>query len=130
MLHLENTSNLAGVRSWVDNALQRDVVFDILGLSCYEEYQGPPSTWQNTFSELVTSYPNLKFVIAEYNPQRTQANLIMKNLPNGAGRGTFFWEPTRSGEWGPSLFTWSGNTATANTADFAEFDALRPQLGL
>jgi arabinogalactan endo-1,4-beta-galactosidase len=130
MLHLENTTNLAGVRSWVDNARQRNVVFDILGLSCYTEYQGPPSTWQATFTGLVTSYPNLKFVIAEYNPERTQANLIMKNLPNGAGRGTFFWEPTRSGEWGQALFNWSGNTATARTADFAEFDTLRPQLGL
>jgi arabinogalactan endo-1,4-beta-galactosidase len=86
--------------------------------------------WQNTFTELATAHPDLKFAIAEYNPDRTQANLMIKNLPNGAGVGTFFWEPTRSGEWGSALFTWQGNTATANSSDFAEFDALRPQLGL
>ncbi len=130
MLHVENTSNLNGVRSWVDNARQRNVDFDVLGLSCYTAFQGQPSVWQNTFTALATAYPDLKFVIAEYNPNRTQANLMIKNLPNGAGIGTFFWEPTRSGEWGSSMFSFQGNTATANSSDFAEYDTLRPQLGL
>jgi arabinogalactan endo-1,4-beta-galactosidase len=130
MLHVENTNNLSGVRSWVDNARQRNVDFDVLGLSCYTAFQGQPSVWQNTFTQLASAYPDLKFVIAEYNPNRTEANLMIKNLPNGAGIGTFFWEPTRSGEWGSAMFTWQGNTATAISTDFAEYDALRPQLGL
>jgi arabinogalactan endo-1,4-beta-galactosidase len=130
MLHLENTDDLDGVKSWVDNALMREVDFDVLGLSCYVAFQGEPSGWQNTFSSLATSYPDLKFAIAEYNPERTQANRIMKNLADGRGLGTFFWEPTRSGEWGDSLFTWQGNTATANSADFEEYDELRSELGL
>lgn len=100
MLHIENTDDLEGVRWWVDNAFSRGVAFDVLGLSCYTAFQGQPSVWQNTFNDLATRYPNLKFVIAEYNPNRTQVNTIMKNLPNGRGLGTFFWEPTRSGEWG------------------------------
>jgi arabinogalactan endo-1,4-beta-galactosidase len=54
----------------------------------------------------------------------------MKALPDGRGLGTFFWEPTRSGDWGPALFDFSGNTATANAEAFAEFDELRPELGL
>jgi arabinogalactan endo-1,4-beta-galactosidase len=130
MLHIENTDSLSGVRSWVDNALMRDVDFDVLGLSCYVAFQGQPSVWENTFSSLATSYPDLKFAIAEYNPERTQANRIMKELPDGRGLGTFFWEPTRSGEWGESLFTWQGNTATANSDDFEEYDELRGELGL
>jgi arabinogalactan endo-1,4-beta-galactosidase len=72
----------------------------------------------------------LKFVIAEYNPERTQANLIVKNLPGGRGLGTFFWEPTRSGDWGDSMFTFQNGVGVANGPDFAEYDALRPQLGL
>ncbi len=130
MLHVENTKDLAGVRHWVDSALMRNVSFDVLGLSCYVAYQGQPSVWKNTFEGLATSYPKLKFAIAEYNPERTQANRIMKGLPDGRGLGTFIWEPTRSGDWGESLFTWQGNTATANSADFAEYDKLRSELGL
>jgi arabinogalactan endo-1,4-beta-galactosidase len=130
MLHIENTDDLNGVRSWLDNVLMRDVEFDVLGLSCYVAFQGQPSVWQSTFSSLATNYPDLKFAIAEYNPERTQANLMMKNLPDGRGLGTFFWEPTRSGEWGNSLFTWQNNVATANSADFQEYDEMRAELGL
>jgi arabinogalactan endo-1,4-beta-galactosidase len=130
MLHIENTDDLNGVRSWLDNVLMRDVEFDVLGLSCYVAFQGQPSVWQTTFSSLATNYPDLKFAIAEYNPERTQANLMMKNLPDDRGLGTFFWEPTRSGEWGNSLFTWQNNVATANSADFEEYDDMRAELGL
>jgi arabinogalactan endo-1,4-beta-galactosidase len=130
MLHVENTDDLAGVRWWVDNALTRGVEFDVLGLSCYTAFQGAPSVWEATFNALAADYPDLSFVIAEYNPERTLANTIIRNLPDGRGLGTFFWEPTRSGEWGDALFTWQGNSAVANSSDFAEYDALLPTLGL
>jgi arabinogalactan endo-1,4-beta-galactosidase len=130
MLHIENTDDLAGVRWWVDNAQSRGVSFDVLGLSCYVAFQGQPTVWKATLDDLVVRYPTLKFAIAEYNPERTQANLIVKQLPDQRGLGTFFWEPTRAGEWGTALFEFNGNTASAISADFAEFDKLRPQLGL
>ena len=130
MLHIENTDDLGGVRWWVDNALANKVSFDVLGLSCYTQFQDQPAVWQTTFNDLVKRYPALKFTIAEYNEERTKANLMMKNLPDGRGLGTFFWEPTREGEWGPALFSFDSGTATAVDEDFAEFDALRPQLGL
>lgn len=130
MLHIENTDDLAGVRWWVTNAIDHGVEFDVLGLSCYTAFQGQPSVWQNTFNTMAGEFPNLQFVIAEYNPNRTEANRMIKNLPNGQGLGTFFWEPTRSGEWGDSMFDWQGQTATARAADFAEYDALLPELGL
>ncbi|MDQ2645690.1 MAG: arabinogalactan endo-1,4-beta-galactosidase [Myxococcota bacterium] len=130
MLHVENTDDLAGVRRWVDSALARDVDFDVLGLSCYVAFQGAPSVWKATFTDLASRYPDLKFAIAEYNPEREQANRIMKELPNGRGLGTFFWEPTRSGEWGDALFDWQGNTGTAKQADFAVYDGLREYLGI
>jgi arabinogalactan endo-1,4-beta-galactosidase len=130
MLHIENTDDLDGVKWWVDNALMRDVAFDVLGLSCYSAFQGQPSVWQATFNDLAASYPDLKFAIAEYNPDRSAANRMIKALPGGRGVGTFFWEPTRSGEWGQAMFTFSGGTATARAQDFAEFDMLRSELGL
>jgi arabinogalactan endo-1,4-beta-galactosidase len=93
-------------------------------------FQGEHSVWENTFSSLATSYPDLEVAIAEYNQERTQANPFMKGLPECRGLGTFFWEPARSGEWGDSLVTWQGSTATANTADLEEYDELRSELGL
>ena len=127
VLHIENHSAAAG---WVNSAVSHGVDFDILGLSCYVKYQGQPSVWQTTFNNLAQAHPDLKFIIAEYNPERTQANLVMKNLPNGQGLGTFFWEPTRSGDWGDAMFSWQGNVGVANASDFAEYDDLLPQLGL
>ncbi len=127
VLHIENHS---AADWWVRSAVDHGVEFDILGLSCYVAFQGQPSTWEATFNSLASAYPHLDFIIAEYNPERTAANLIMKNLPDGRGRGTFFWEPTGSGEWGEAMFTWSGGSQLANAQDFAEYDALLPQLGL
>jgi arabinogalactan endo-1,4-beta-galactosidase len=131
MLHIENTDDLAGARWWVDNAVSRDIDFDVLGLSCYTAFQGPPSVWRVTFEALAADYPELEFVIAEYNPERTLANQIMRDLPDGRGLGTFLWEPTQSGSWGDSLFT-PNNTLLlrANPTDFAEYDSLRQSLGL
>jgi arabinogalactan endo-1,4-beta-galactosidase len=130
MLHIENTDDVNGAVWWVDSALDRGVDFDVLGLSCYTAYQGQPSVWQNTFTTLATQFPNLEFVIAEYNPERTQANNIIKNLPNGRGIGTFFWEPTQSGTWGQSMFTFSMGANRAKAADFAEIDQIANNLGL
>ena len=130
MLHVENTDDLDGVEWWVGSAIDHGVEFDVLGLSCYTAFQGQPSVWENTFASLAAQYPDLEFAIAEYNPSRTEANRIMKGLPDGRGLGTFFWEPTRSGEWGDSMFTWQGQTARANQEDFDEYDAMLPELGL
>ncbi|MBN1652314.1 MAG: glycosyl hydrolase 53 family protein [Deltaproteobacteria bacterium] len=130
VLHIENTEDLSGVKWWIDRARSRGVEFDVLGLSCYTVWQETPSVWENTFTDLAAIYPDLAFIIAEYNPERTRANLIMKNLPDGRGLGTFFWEPTLGGKWGSALFSRQGNTFVANSADFSEFDAMLPLLGL
>ncbi len=130
MVHIENTKTASAVVSWVRSALNQGVSIDVLGLSCYVAYQGEPTVWQNTFTTLASTFPELSFVIAEYNPQRTQANRIMHDLPNGRGLGTFFWEPTQSGDWGSSLFTASGSTLRAKEADFKEFDDLKKEFGL
>jgi arabinogalactan endo-1,4-beta-galactosidase len=130
MLHIENTESVAGVSGWVRNAQQRGVQFDVLGLSAYEAFQGPSTAWQGTLGQLATTFPALSFAIAEYNPQRRLLNDIMRGLPDGRGRGTFFWEPTQSGEWGTSMFTRQGNRYVANGADFAEYDQMKSDFGL
>ncbi len=130
MLHIENFESAAGMTDWVRNAQTRGVSFDVLGLSAYEEFQGPVNAWRGNLQALATEFPDLSFAIAEYNPQRRLLNDLMRELPEGRGLGTFFWEPTQSGAWGAALFDWQGNRATARSEDFAEYDQLRADYGL
>lgn len=130
VLHIENTDDPSGVEWWVNSAVTRGVDFDVLGLSAYTAFQGQPSVWRSTLESMAEQFPDLEFIIAEYNPERTQANQIVHDLPDGRGLGTFFWEPTQSGSWGDAMFTQSGNKYTARSQDFAEYDALRTEFGL
>lgn len=122
MMHIENTGSLSGMQWWVDNALQRNVQFDILGLSAYEPFQGPSTNWEAIMKSMAAQYPQLKFSFAEYNQEITLVNSLLKQLPNGQGMGAFFWQPTQSGYWGEGIFDWTGNSASANPEKFAELD--------
>lgn len=130
MLHIENTDDQEGVEYWLDKALEYNVIFDVLGLSVYEKWQGPSSEWQATLDSLATKYTELSFSFVEYNPQRRLLNDIMLSLPDKRGLGTFFWEPVLSGEWGESMFTQYGNVYTAKEADFLIYDKIVADYGL
>jgi arabinogalactan endo-1,4-beta-galactosidase len=114
----------------VSGARSRGVAFDVLGLSCYTAFQGTPTVWQNTFSTIASEFPELSFVIAEYNPERRRVSEIMRDLPGRRGLGSFFWEPTQGGEWGQSMFTCGSGSCRANAADFQVFDQIRQDFGL
>ena len=126
MLHIDRGNNLSTSRSFIMNAMTQGVPFEVFGESCYTAYQGMPSAWMSTFTSLVTSFPSLKFVIAEYGPEQKAANDIMFNLPNQAGLGTYNWEPTHNGAWntGHVLFSASGNRYTS-TADLLLYDQMK-----
>jgi arabinogalactan endo-1,4-beta-galactosidase len=130
MLHIENFEDAAAMVDWAQNAQQRDVQFDVLGLSAYEEFQGPSTAWPGTLQTLAMQLPELSFSVVEYNPQRRLVNDLMRDVPDGRGIGTFFWEPTLSGVWGQSMFDQQGNRLTARAADFAEYDQMRADYGL
>jgi arabinogalactan endo-1,4-beta-galactosidase len=130
MVHIENTDELEGVRWWVSSARSRGVQFDVLGLSCYTAFQGTPSVWQSTLSAIASEFPELSFVVAEYNPEPRRVSEIMRGLPNGRGLGSFFWEPTQGGDWGRSMFTCESSVCRANAADFQVFDRIRQDFGL
>jgi arabinogalactan endo-1,4-beta-galactosidase len=130
MMHLANTQNAGGVLDWVTRARAQGVSFDILGLSCYTQWHGQPSVWENTFKTLARNVPDLKFVIAEYGPEARRANDIMRALPDERGLGTFVWEPTQSGTWGPSLFAASSKKYTALETAFGVYDQIRADYGM
>jgi arabinogalactan endo-1,4-beta-galactosidase len=130
MLHIDRGGDNATTTWWVDGMTKAGVSFDILGESCYTNYQGDPSTWQANFAKLVTQYPTLSFVVAEYAEDSAdlsgntecpsssgpcnvwrRANDIAFGIPGKKGLGAFVWEPT---EWEESLFD---NEDSAKTSD-------------
>lgn len=126
MLHIDRGDEFATSRDFIRNAMMQGVSFEVFGESCYTAYQGQPSEWMSTFTQLATMFPTLSFVIAEYGPEQRAANDVMFNLPNRRGLGTYNWEPTRAGAWntGHVLFSRSGNNYTA-TADLSLYDAMK-----
>jgi arabinogalactan endo-1,4-beta-galactosidase len=130
VLHLENTKYAPGVVNWVSSILNQGVQFDVLGLSCYVAWQGQPAVWESTFRAVAQAYPQLTFFIVEYGPEGRRAAEIMRDLPNERGLGTFYWEPTQSGSWGPSLFTLEDRAYTAIESSFAVFDGIRKDFGM
>jgi arabinogalactan endo-1,4-beta-galactosidase len=133
MLHIDKGGNNAVSRQWVDNALSRGVSFDILGESCYTQWQGQPETWKANFADLAQRYPNLYFICAEVADQVRPASDIMHDLPDHRGLGTFIWEPTQNGNR-QGLFTSFGRggrrggpaTAAATTRPIAPPGAVIP----
>ena len=86
-MHIDRGNDLNSSRSFITNATNQGVAFDVFGESCYTAYQGQPSAWQNTFTMLASMFPNMKFIVAEYGPEQRAANDIMWNLPNNRGHG-------------------------------------------
>jgi arabinogalactan endo-1,4-beta-galactosidase len=126
MLHIDQGDGLAKSQSFITNARNQGMHFDVFGESCYTAYQGQPSGWMSTFTQLASMFPTLKLVIAEYGPEQKAANDILFGLPNQQGIGTFNWEPTTMGNWntGHDLFRRSGNTYTEQP-DVALYDQMK-----
>jgi arabinogalactan endo-1,4-beta-galactosidase len=126
MLHIDRGGTFNVSRDFVSNAMAQGVSFDVFGESCYTAYQGPPSAWQSTFTQLAAMFPNLSFAIADCGPEQRAANDTIFNLPNQQGIGTFNWEPTHAGAWNSDhvLFSLAGK-AYRSTADLALYDLMK-----
>jgi arabinogalactan endo-1,4-beta-galactosidase len=134
MLHIDRGNAFATSKNWIDNAVKQMVPFDVFGESCYQKFQGDPNSvpntvagWTTTFAQLASTYPNLKFVAAEYGPLQREINDVLFNLPNQQGVGTFNWEPATQGDWntGHALFLRSGNNAYTAQPDLALYDLMK-----
>jgi len=97
MLHIDKAQDFPTSRSFISNAIAQGVPFDVFGESSYTLYQGTPTQWRSTFTQLAAAFPTLKFVSAEYGAEERAINDVLFNLPNQQGIGTFYWEATHSG---------------------------------
>jgi arabinogalactan endo-1,4-beta-galactosidase len=136
MLHIDRCADPAGSVSWVSQAMNSGLAFDVLGESCFTVYQGQPSGWPATLQTLVSTFPGLKVIMAQYNADTgdpteiRQANDMVFGLPEHQGLGTFFWEPTESGAWGPGLFTQTSGGYGTVPASIDQFDQMKAAYGL
>lgn len=135
VLHIESFGKPTTVNWWMNAIIKNGgVPADIMAFSAYTAYgDGGPSNWESLLNSLANAYPNLEFLIAEYNGgdsknnynfdgSRAETNLMMRRVKNGLG--AFFWEPASYGEWGAALFDWEGNTLHANKKAMDEYKLL------
>ena len=136
VLHIERIRKPETVNWWMTEIFtNQKVPADVMGFSAYTAYDdGPPDNWKSLFQSVTSNYPNLKFIVAEYNGgdsdnhykfdgSRKRTNEMVKGLDRWIG--TFFWEPTLGGAWGPALFDWEGSNLKANSKAFEEYPLVR-----
>lgn len=132
VLHIERIRQANTVTWWMTEIFKNQKVpADIMGFSAYTAYgDKAPDDWKSLFQTVTSSYPDLEFMVVEYNGgdsdnhynydgSRKRTNEMIKGMDRWIG--TFFWEPTLSGAWGPALFDWKGNDLYANSKAFEEF---------
>ncbi|WP_290736276.1 MULTISPECIES: glycosyl hydrolase 53 family protein [unclassified Fibrobacter] len=132
VLHIERIRQANTVTWWMTEIFKNQKVpADVMGFSAYTAYgDGAPDNWKSLFQTVTSSYPNLEFIVAEYNGgdqdnhynfdgSRKRTNEMVKGMDRWIG--SFFWEPTLSGAWGTALFDWKGNDMQANSNAFEEY---------
>ena len=132
VLHIERIRQANTVTWWMTEIFKNQKVpADVMGFSAYTAYgDGAPDNWKSLFQTVTSSYPDLEFIVAEYNGgdsdnhykfdgSRKRTNEMVKGMNRWIG--TFFWEPTLGGAWGPALFDWKGSNLQANSRAFEEF---------
>lgn len=132
VLHIESIRKPNTINWWMTEIFKNQKVpADVMGFSAYTAYDdGPPDNWINLFKSLSSSYPDLEFIVAEYNGgdtkdhysfdgSRRRTNEMVRGLDRWIG--AFFWEPTLSGAWGAPLFDWDGPNLRANKDAFEEY---------
>jgi arabinogalactan endo-1,4-beta-galactosidase len=111
VLHIDKARDATASMAFINGALDQGVPFEVFADSAYVYWHGQPSGWQNTFSTLVTAFPNLSFVIPEYgnetatDPALTSTvrfvNDLVFNMPNNRGLGAWIYEPEHPFQAGP-----------------------------
>lgn len=94
------------VREWTDALVARQVDFDVIGFSCYQ--QQAQGDWENSFAQFLRRYPGKGLLVAEYSSRKRYINDLVHALPDKRGWGTFIWEPTRHQE---AVFDQDGHNA-------------------
>lgn len=97
MLHVALGGQNQEARFFYDAMLERNVPFDVIGLSYYPKWHGTLADLTANMADLATRYKR-QVMVAEYTQLKTEVNDIAFNVPEGRSLGTFIWEPLNTWE--------------------------------
>jgi arabinogalactan endo-1,4-beta-galactosidase len=134
LVQTERPGNIEVTRNFYDNIIQRGVEFDIIGLSYYPWWHGSLLEVRDCLAFIAERYKKDIILVevaynwrpAEYRKmpppfpetpegQREfweEVNRLVLEIPNGLGKGVFWWEPAVAGRGGISsrgMFDAEGN---------------------
>jgi arabinogalactan endo-1,4-beta-galactosidase len=124
MLHIAEGGKNEAARGWFDNAIQRQVPFDLIGVSYYSYWHGTLADLQQNINDITERYGKDVIVVETAHPftsdnNDSEANIIssqiitgypfshqgqekmlrdvmaiVRAVPNGRGLGIFYWDAT------------------------------------
>lgn len=97
MLHVALGGQELESQFFYDAMRDRNVPYDVIGLSYYPKWHGTPADLKNNLALLSKKY-NKQIMVAEYTMLKREVNDIAFNVPNGKGIGSFIWEPLSTWE--------------------------------
>ncbi len=132
IVHIDQGNNNQRFRWFFDNVKNRDVKYDVIGLSYYpfwlnSDYTASIADLENNLKDMVTRYGKEVMVVevgGDFEKEdNTKAMLLatlnaVKAVPNGKGTGVFYWEPQGEKSWsGYQLNCWRSNGTPSPALD-------------
>lgn len=140
ILHVDQGNNIARFRKWFDAATENGAKYDMIGLSYYPYWlEGKPDytlsidDLAKNMNDLVSRYGKDVMVVevggVDTLIQNTYDMLVavqqkVKEVPDGKGKGVFYWEPEGARSWSRyALSAWGedGRPTKAMDAFLEEF---------
>ncbi|MCC8410461.1 glycosyl hydrolase 53 family protein [Mucilaginibacter sp. UR6-1] len=97
MLHVALGGQELESQFFYDAMRDRNVPYDVIGLSYYPKWHGTLADLKNNLALLSKKY-NKQIMVAEYTMLKREVNDLAFNVPNGKGIGSFIWEPLSTWE--------------------------------
>jgi beta-galactosidase len=97
MLHVALGGQNDESRFFYDAMVQRQVPFDVIGLSYYPKWHCTLEDLEYNVNDMVKQYGK-DVIVVEYSYKKEEVASIAFNAPGGKGKGTCIWEPLNTWE--------------------------------
>ena len=97
MLHIALGGQNDESHFFLDNMLERQVPFDVIGLSYYPKWHGSLADLRYNVDDLARQYGK-DIIVVEYTQRKREVNDIAFSVAGGKGKGTCIWEPLNTWE--------------------------------
>lgn len=134
ILHIDQGNNISRFRKWFDAATENGAKYDMIGLSYYPYWlDGKPDytlsidDLAKNMNDLVSRYGKEVMVVEvggeDIKVQNTYDMLVavqkkVKEVPDGKGKGVFYWEPEGARSWSRyALSAWGADGKPTKAMD-------------